>query len=176
MTPQLTGTPVLETERLILRAPLEQDWTPFVEFITTERSGFVGGPVTSRREAWRIFAQFVGHWALRGYGLFVAERRSDGRTLGALGPWFPETWPERELGWSLWDSSAEGTGVAFEAMTEIRRHVFDDLGWTTAVSYIHPANARSIALADRLGAVRDDGAGRPDPGDLVYRHHAGVSQ
>ena len=51
-----------------------------------------------------------------------------------------------------------------------RTHVFETLGWDTAVSYIDPQNARSIALAERLGAVRDDSAARPHPDDLVYRH------
>ncbi|MCP4820480.1 MAG: GNAT family N-acetyltransferase, partial [Shimia sp.] len=37
-------------------------------------------------------------------------------------------------------------------------------------SYIDPPNAPSIRLAEKLGAVRDDTAARPDPNDLVYRH------
>jgi RimJ/RimL family protein N-acetyltransferase len=54
----------------------------------------------------------------------------------------------------------------------VRAHAFRDLGWTTAVSYIDPDNARSIALAERLGAVRDRGARQPvfDKPCLVYRH------
>ena len=32
------------------------------------------------------------------------------------------------------------------------------------------ANARSIALAHRLGAVLDPDAARTDPADLVFRH------
>ena len=47
------------------------------------------------------------------------------------------------------------------------------LGWTTAVSYILPANDRSAALARRLGAQRDPAAAHPgaEPCD-VWRHPA----
>ena len=172
MTPHLADTPVLETDRLILRAPGPQDWQPFSDFIGSERAVFVGGPYKDRLTAWRIFGHFVGHWVLRGYGSFVLERRSDNASLGVAGPWCPATWPERELGWSIWDAGSEGHGIAFEAMARIKRHVFEDLGWVTAVSYIHPDNARSIALATRLGASVDGNAERPDPEDLVYRHPA----
>ncbi len=55
-------------------------------------------------------------------------------------------------------------------MQRLRRHAYEDLGWETAVSYIDPANARSIALAERLGCTRDDAADRVHPDDLVYRH------
>jgi len=38
------------------------------------------------------------------------------------------------------------------------------------VSYVHPDNKASAAVAERLGAVLDPDAPRPNPGDLVYRH------
>ncbi|MEL7026999.1 MAG: GNAT family N-acetyltransferase, partial [Pseudomonadota bacterium] len=47
---------------------------------------------------------------------------------------------------------------------------FTELGLSTLVSYIDPENARSIALAERLGAVRDDEAEKPEDNPLVYRH------
>ena len=60
--------------------------------------------------------------------------------------------------------------MAAEAARAVLAHVFGTLGWTTAVSYISPQNARSIALAERLGAVRDAGAAGPAESDLVFRH------
>jgi len=170
MTPHLADTPVLETDRLILRAPGPQDWEPFSDFIASDRAVYVGGPFKDQLTAWRIFGHFIGHWVLRGYGSFVMERRSDRASLGVAGPWHPKTWPERELGWSIWDTKSAGHGIAFEAMTRIKRHVFEDLGWSTAVSYIDPRNTRSIALARRLGAVLSADADRPDADDLVFRH------
>ncbi len=169
----ITGAPVLETERLLLRAPEIGDFDAFAAFYVSERSRYMGGPVPGKREAWRSFAHITGHWPLRGWGSFVMVRRADDRPVGCVGPWMPHGWPERELGWAVWETEAEGRGLAYEAMMRVRSHAFDDLGWDTAVSYIDRGNARSIALAGRLGAVLDDAAEKPDdeePAALVYRH------
>ncbi len=172
MTPALVNTPVLETERLILRAPDPQDWPVFADFFGSDRSRFIGGP-KDRKDAWRSFGHVIGMWVLRGFGSFVFTLRGDDTALGMTGPWYPEGWPERELGWTVWTPRAEGKGYAFEASKAARDHLFRDLGWDTAVSYIDPDNARSIALAERLGAVLDPNAATPDKDDeacLVYRH------
>ncbi|MGI9393987.1 MAG: GNAT family N-acetyltransferase, partial [Boseongicola sp.] len=87
--------------------------------------------------------------------------------------WYPEDWPEPEIGWTVWAAEAEGEGFAFEAAKAARDFAFRELGWTTAVSYIDDGNDRSVALAERLGAWRDDAAETPDndePPVLVYRH------
>jgi RimJ/RimL family protein N-acetyltransferase len=77
--------------------------------------------------------------------------------------------PERELGWLVYPE-AEGHGFAFEAATALRAWARETRKFETLVSYIDPANLRSIRLAERLGAMLDPHAARPDPGDLVYRH------
>ena len=167
---RLTGTPVLETPRLTLRVPDMRDWEGFAAFLTSDRAALVGGPVT-RERAWRAFGHLVGHWVLRGYGLFAIVPRGAEAGIGMAGPWFPESWPEQEIGWSMWSAAAEGHGYAFEAAEAARAYAFTTLGWHTAVSYIDPANARSIALARRLGATPDHTAAGPgeDP-CLVFRH------
>ena len=168
--PALINTPVLETERLILRAPQASDFAPYADFIASDRGRYMGGPMP-RDLAWRAFASGFGHWVIRGFGGFVVTLKSTGAAIGRVGPWFPESWPEPEIGWGLWDHSAEGKGYAFEAAAAALRHAFRDLGWKTAVSYIVPENARSIALAKRLGAVQDEAAAYPgDKPALVFRH------
>lgn len=164
----LAHTPVIETERLLLRAPELGDFEAFAAFVGSERARFVGGPV-GRARAWRSFCHLVGHWPLRGYGPFVIEL--EGRPIGQGGPWRPEDWPEVEIGYCLWDAAHEGRGYAREAMLAARAEAWS-LGLTELVSYIEPPNAASIRLAERLGCARDDRARRPDPGDLVYRHPA----
>jgi RimJ/RimL family protein N-acetyltransferase len=59
------------------------------------------GQPPNRKDAWRQMALFIGHWALRGYGLWAIERKSDGRLIGRAGLWRPEGWPGLELGWAL---------------------------------------------------------------------------
>ncbi|MEM7319687.1 MAG: GNAT family N-acetyltransferase [Pseudomonadota bacterium] len=165
-------SPVLETERLILRKPGPQDTDTVLEFFLSDRAKHVGGPYTLGG-AWRQFAAEVGHWDLLGFGMWAVTRKGDDQILGLIGPWCPADWPENEIGWLVF-GDAEGKGIAFEAARAALDHAFDTLGWTTAVSYIDHDNARSIALAERLGAVSDPGAPRPKPDHpcLVYRHPA----
>ena len=182
MTITLSGTPVIHTKRLILRAPEPWDCAPFCAFMASDRARFVGG-TTEPGRAWRAFGAILGHWVMRGFGPFTLVR-ADGRTgaeraIGMAGPWFPDTWPEHEIGWMLWDDAHEGQGLAAEAAAAVCDHARTHLGWKTAVSYIDLDNARSIALARRLGAVRDPDAAvppaHPDGGALgVWRHPMGA--
>ena len=132
----------------------------------------IGGPL-DRKSVWRGFAGDVGQWVLLGFGAWAIEARESGAYVGQIGLNFPEHFPERELGWLVWQEF-EGRGYAMEAALRAREFAFDDLGWPTAVSYIAPENARSIKLAERMGAAVDPNAATPD-GDvcLVYRHSAG---
>lgn len=171
MMPSLANTPVLTTQRLTLRAPCPGDAAAFVAYFASERSQFTGGPMTARH-AWNFFATEIGHWVMRGFGMFVVTCKGDDTPLGIVGHWYPNTWPEREIGWVLFDAAHEGQGIAFEAAQVCIAHAYDVLGWDTIVSYIAPENAASIALAERLGAAHDTTA-TPLPGDtpcLVYRH------
>ncbi|WP_319937671.1 GNAT family N-acetyltransferase [Allitabrizicola rongguiensis] len=168
----LAGTPVLQTERLILRAPRPGDFEPCAAFLTSDRGRYVGGPL-SRPLAWRAMGHLTGHWVHRGFGMFIfATREAPDTPLGMAGPWFPEGWPEHEIGWSVWAPEAEGRGYAFEAARAARDWAVRALGWTDIVSYIAPDNARSIALAERLGARLDPGAPTFDYDKPihVYRH------
>ncbi len=172
----LSDTPVLTADRLILRAPQASDWPVWRDFAASERARYIGGPHVAPGTAWRAFGHVIGHWVLRGFGLFVFCDKGSGIPLGMSGPWYPDGWPEREIGWTVWEAGAEGKGFAHEAATAARNFAYDILGWDTAVSYIDPLNDRSIALAERLGARRDDGAAHPgDKPCLVYRHPRDVA-
>ncbi|MCP3970286.1 MAG: GNAT family N-acetyltransferase [Rhodobacteraceae bacterium] len=180
MTPRLIDTPVLQTQRLTLRAPRAADWPYWSTFAQSERAQYMGGPYTSGK-AWRSFGHAIGHWVMRGYGTFVFSRLGDDTPLGVAGPWNPEDWPEKEIGWAVWHREAEGKGYAFEAASAARAWAFDVLGWATAVSYIDAPNARSIALAERLGAWHDETAESLETEAdavevLVYRHPAPETQ
>ena len=168
MTPHLADTPVLQTKRLTLRAPRMDDYPAWEAFYTSARAQFIGGPGDTR-DAWRAYGHIVGMWALCGCGAFVIADADDA-PLGMTGPWVPPYYREKEIGWTIWSEVAEGQGIAFEAATAARRFAYDHLGWTTAVSYIDDGNDRSVALAERLGAWRDDDAWTPKEDAHTYRH------
>lgn len=173
MSAFLSDIPVLTTQRLRLRAPVAGDWPFWRDFAATERARFIRPVEFDDGKSWRAFGHVIGHWVLRGWGSFVFTRQDDDIPLGLTGPWYPEGWPEREIGWTVWSADAEGKGYAHEAALAARAYAFDKLGWDTAVSYIDPRNARSIALAERLGATLDTGAIAPASDEiacLVYRH------
>jgi RimJ/RimL family protein N-acetyltransferase len=160
--------PVLETRRLVLRGPRPQDYPNFKATFSSYRARFMGGPLNAY-EAWMLYAAEIGHWDIRGYGMWMIHDRETDRTLGMAGGWFPAKWPERELAWFIWPEVA-GHGFALEATNAARRYFYETLNWDGAVSYIDPKNLDSIRLAERLGARRDREADTIDGHDVVYRH------
>ncbi len=170
----LTGIPVLETARLRLRGPKVSDFDAYAGFLASDRSRHVGGPLP-RVQAWRSFGHLAGHWALRGYSMYILADKTTDAPLGAAGPWFPEGWPERELGWSIWDDQSEGRGLAHEAALATRAFAYDVLGWPTAISLILADNTRSQALARRLGCVLEGDFTHEQFGPChIFRHPAPV--
>lgn len=161
--------PTLTTDRLVLRPPVPEDMAASLAFQDTERSRFVGGD-QGRFQAWKSFSATLGHWQINGFGLWTVTLKGDGTAIGQVGPFYPEGWPETEIGWMMFEGH-EGKGFAFEAATAAIDDARTRLGWTTIVHYIDPANRRSIALAERLGACPDATAAVPFPEKpcLVYR-------
>lgn len=160
----------LETDRLVLRRPEPRDVPALTEFYLSERSQYAGGFVHHSR-AWGNAVVILGHWQIRGYGLWAVTDKGDDTALGMVGPYYPDGRPETEIGWLLFDGT-EGRGIAEEAARATIRDARDRLGWTEIVHYIAPENSRSIALAERLGAALDTDAAQPLPDrhSLVYRH------
>lgn len=168
----MTLAPTLETERLTLRAPITEDFEPLAEFFADEqRSAGFGGPL-NRHDAWRWFAGSLGHWQLRGFGFWTAVLKEDNAVCGIVGLWEPEGWPEPELGWVMF-KNAEGKGLAYEAALKVRDHAYAEMGFTTLTSNIVPGNARSVKLAEKLGATYERTFENHGMGvEMMYRHPA----
>ena len=163
------AVPVLTGARIILRPCRLSDFDRLVEIYQSPRSAYIDGP-KSIGKVWSDFAANVGQWTLLGFGGWSVEEKESGSYVGIVGLNFPIEFPERELGWILWQEF-EGRGYAFEAASIARDFAFRQLKFDTLVSYIDPDNARSIRLAERLGAVLDPDAKTPnDEACLVYRH------
>ena len=156
--------PTFVTDRLILRAPKVEDFEAYAEIVCSDRGRFMGGPF-SREDAWADFCNATANWILHGHGLWTIGHAGDVAGFAVLG--FEPGDEEPELGFFLRDRF-ERRGIAFEAAEVIRDHAFESLRWSTLVSYVDPANARSVRLAQRLGARL---AGHID-GSAIYRYEA----
>ncbi len=144
--------PRLETQRLILRAFCKADLDTYAEMCADpEVMRYIGnGQPLSRAESWRNMAMMLGHWQLRGYGMWAVEERQSGMMIGRIGCWQPEGWPGFEIGWTLlrvhW-----GGGFATEAARAAMNHAFCKLEQSHVISLIRPENASSRRVAEKLG-------------------------
>jgi RimJ/RimL family protein N-acetyltransferase len=144
--------PTLETDRLILRPPCADDFDAWTAFMAdAEAMRFLGGPQPPAG-AWRSLVMMTGAWVISGFSNFSVIEKTSGHWIGRTGPWQPEGWPGPEIGWAF-DRSAWGKGDATEAAQCCLDYAFDTLGWDRVVHPIAPANAASIAVAQRIGST-----------------------
>ena len=166
----MTTAPIINTARLRLRGHTLADLEQLCDLFETNRAVHMGGPI-SRKHAWRWLASEIAMWDLMNHGAWGIET-TDGEFIGQVGLLRPPHFPEVELGWTVLEH-AEGKGYAFEAAMGAMLWAWEQ-GFETLVSYIAPANTRSIALAERLGAVHDPDAelpaGETTSETIVYRH------
>ena len=143
---------VIETARLVLRQFRESDWDAYAELCAdAEVMRYIGTGVTlTRDEAWRSIANFLGHWQLRGYGMYAVEAKDTGGFVGRVGFHDPPGWPEFELGWTL-GRAHWGRGYATEAARAALDHAFAAMGRKRVASFIRHGNERSVRVAERLG-------------------------
>lgn len=153
----MAGIPQLTTERLILRGFEARDVEPYAGMMADpEVTRFLGdGKPLSRADAWRQMALILGHWTLRGYGLWAVEERETGRLLGRIGCFEPEGWPGLEIGYAL-GRHAWGRGYAREAAAASLAWARETLGRRDIISIIRPDNEPSIRVATALGAEKGE--------------------
>src|SRR5947208_13100297 len=69
----------LATERLVLRMFRESDLDAYAAICgDLEIMRYLAPSPMTRAEAWRNMAMVLGHWQLRGYGLWAVEERDRG--------------------------------------------------------------------------------------------------
>ncbi len=156
---------VLDTERLRLRLPREDDLEALAAMhADADTMRYMGGTL-DRTQTWRSIAMSLGHWQMRGYGMFAVESRRDGRFVGRVGFLYPEGWPGFEIGWLI-GSAHRGRGYATEAATAALDWCFRTLEETHVISLIHRDNAPSARVAEKLGE-RPEGETRVRDIDVI---------
>jgi RimJ/RimL family protein N-acetyltransferase len=142
----------LRTQRLVLRMFREDDFEQYAMMMAdadVARYLSDGRPL-SRADAWRQLAYVLGHWQLRGYGLWAVEEAETRRLAGRIGFLDPEGWPGFELGWTL-AREFWGRGYATEGARRALEFAFDEMGREHVISLIRPDNLPSLRVAARLG-------------------------
>lgn len=163
------STRSMKTERLLLRPMGLADYAAYAELMKSPRAAFMGGPF-DERGAWGMFCHDIALWPLFGHGALMVDLLETGACVGQVGINAGPLFPEKELGWLLYDGF-EGRGYATEAAAALRDWAFSALRLPSLVSYVDQENLASIRVAERLGGSRDPNAARQDPIDVVFRYH-----
>jgi len=149
--------PVIETERLLLRAPRPDDFAAhFAMWTHPAVTKFILGRPSTQEEVWARLLRYIGHWAVFGFGFWIIEDRVTGALMGEVGfsdfhrevePPFGDT---PEMGWSL-APAGQGRGIATEAV--LAALAWADQRFTPArtVCLIDPENAPSLRVAAKAG-------------------------
>lgn len=146
--------PVIHTERLVLRGLTADDFEEYAAIVADpEVTRYLAdGQPLDRTNAWRQLAMILGHWELKGFGLWAVEEKSTGRLLGRIGCYDPEGWPAFEIGYTL-ARHAWGKGYASEGAAAALTYARTVLRRAEITSVIKTGNAGSVRVATKLGAV-----------------------
>jgi RimJ/RimL family protein N-acetyltransferase len=149
--------PLLETERLVLRAhrlaDLDACTTMWGDPVVTR---YIGGKPSTREEVWSRLLRYAGHWSLMGYGYWAIEDKSFGRFVGEAGfadfkrDITPSLGDDPEIGWAL-TPAAHGKGYATEIVAALLEWGDANLSSKRTVCLIHPDNSPSIYVAKKCG-------------------------
>jgi len=146
----ISKIPELKSQRLLLRVPKEEDFPTYKAFYAdAHASHFYGGPMISS-SAWKQLAMEVGHWTLKGYGMWSIEILSSKEMVGGCGFWWPSGWPRPELTWWL-VKSAQGKGLATEASISAINFAYQKLNWPSVETHLNDDNEAARKLVLRLG-------------------------
>ncbi|WP_261568878.1 GNAT family N-acetyltransferase [Frankia gtarii] len=142
--------PTVRTERLVLRGWTADDIPAYTRMATNPRMSRYTGSPSSEAAVWQMFALQIGHWALNGFGMWLAHDRVTGAFIGRVGLYREYGWPGLETAWTI-RPQRWGEGLATEGGAAAIEYAFGTLRADRTISIIHPENAASIRVAVKLG-------------------------
>ena len=148
----MINIPTLETARLRLTALTERHFNDYAAMLADpESTRWIGdGLPLDRTNAWRSLAMLIGHWQLRGYGMWALELKATGEFIGRAGLLHPEGWPDIEMGWML-KPEHRHHGYATEAGATVLDFAWEHLHMQRVISMVRVGNDASDRVAERLG-------------------------
>ncbi|WP_316368640.1 GNAT family N-acetyltransferase [Candidatus Thiodiazotropha sp. CDECU1] len=146
----------LETDRLILRQWLDEDYAPFARINDDPRVMEFFPQLLSRDESDELANRCRELITERGWGFWAVELKGYGDFIGIVGLNAPQDRlpcsPCIEVGWRLayrhW-----GKGYATEAGSRALRFAFEALMLNEVVAFTTSTNQRSREVMERLGMV-----------------------
>jgi len=153
---------MIETERLVLRPWREVDLAAYLAMMADPEVAYWLGGLNSAEAERGAFARRQDMIEADGFGMWAAERKSDGRVIGSIGvrrmplQWNHPFSGEVELGWRL-AREAWGAGYASEGAAAALAWGLANLDVPRIVAFTATSNARSEGVMRRIGMTR-----RPD--------------
>lgn len=149
--------PVLETERLRLRAQRLEDFPLAAAMWADERvTRHTTGRALTEEETWSRFLRSLGHWAFLGFGYWGVEEKSTGQYVGEMGfadlkrDMHPSLDGLPEMGW-IFAPHIHGRGYATEAIRAALAWGIPRFQPLRPVCLISSENLASIHLAGKCG-------------------------
>ena len=149
--------PVVETERLILRAYKPEDFPTFASMRADPVvAKYLTGKPIPEAQAWTKFLSFQGLWQMLGFGYWAIEEKATGDFIGDVGfadfkrDMTPSLKGIPEIGWAL-DAAYHGKGYGSEAVAAVV--AWGDKTFTDprTVCIIDLDNPASLRLAEKNG-------------------------
>jgi RimJ/RimL family protein N-acetyltransferase len=157
LSPSLPNVPILETQRLRLRAHRLEDFAPCAAMWADERvTRHTTGHPLAEEDVWARFLRSPGHWALLGFGYWAVEEKASGLFVGEMGfgdfkrDLEPSFRGLPEMGW-IFSPPVHGKGYASEAVRAALAWGKPRFAPKRPVCLIAPENTPSLRLAERHG-------------------------
>ncbi|SCZ82110.1 GNAT family N-acetyltransferase [Acidaminobacter hydrogenoformans] len=153
LTLDFSTFPILETERLLLRAMTPSDVPALFELRTDPLvNRYIDRLPTALPEDALRFIEKIGTGIHENLWIYWAiTEKGDDRLIGTICLWnFVPTDHKAELGYEL-RTASQGKGFMSEAVAAVLSYGFEILGLEAVEAGVHPMNAPSVKVLKRAG-------------------------
>ncbi|KON87787.1 hypothetical protein AF332_13755 [Sporosarcina globispora] len=153
----MVATPIIATDRLILRKMKRSDLNHLMEIFTDPVAMRYYRSTKTIEQAEDWISWTLHNYRTCGAGLWIAEEKTSGRFLGQCGITPQDTGgvAEMEIGY-LFARREWGKGYATEAAIACKEYGFNSLKYKKLVSIINERNLASIRVAEKVGMRKEN--------------------